>query len=109
MFSRLFTMLLFTWTVYMAAFGQHIFGREHIIEMANNFGPTVAEKSEVLSQETTRFFADIAPSAGEEAKNDQTDDFIFTFVLVDSLTPQESISFLNEKLEQAVEKDEQPS
>ncbi len=101
MFSRLITMLLFTWSVYMAVFGQHIFGRERIIEMAQSFKPEITKETELLSHDTTRFFANIAPSAGEKQSKDES----FTFIVIDSLTPEDTVSFLtnetdkNEKIE----------
>lgn len=107
MFSRLVTMLLFTWSVYMAAFGQERFGREHIKEMANNFGPVVSQQSDLISKETVRFFADISPSAGDESETQQ--DQSFSFVLVDSLTSQEGMSFLEEGKSEKDQKDQKSS
>ncbi len=51
-------MLLFTWSVYMATFGQDVFGRDQIDEMAQNFAPAVTKHSELLAQETVKLIVE---------------------------------------------------
>jgi hypothetical protein len=66
MIRRLFILFVFTVTVAMAAFGQNIFGREDILVLAHEAQKNAPKAASHVWNETDKFMAEIAPSAGSE-------------------------------------------
>jgi hypothetical protein len=64
MIRRLITLMVFTSTVLLAVYGQHLFGRQHLIAWAHKVqteGPTHAK---IAWRQTDRILANLSPRAG---------------------------------------------
>ncbi len=66
MIRRLATMIVFISTVLLAAFGQHIFGREDIIRAADRMRQDGPHYVEVAWNRTDKALAALVPEAGTE-------------------------------------------
>ena len=67
MIRRFFTMTVFATTVYVAAFGQHIFGREDLIRLGHRLQAEAPAKTEQAWKKTDMILASLAPEAGTAA------------------------------------------
>lgn len=64
MIRRFFTMSVFVSTVYLAAFGQHIFGREHLIRLGHRLQAEAPAKTAEVWEQTDKMLASLTPEAG---------------------------------------------
>lgn len=64
MIRRFFLMSLFCATVNLAAFGQHIFGREDLIRWSHKLQAEAPAKAHEAMQKTDMMLASLAPDAG---------------------------------------------
>jgi hypothetical protein len=64
MIRRLFTLFVFCLTVLMAAYGQNIFGREHLVKIAHNIQAEGPDKARQVWKETDKMLANLVPEAG---------------------------------------------
>ena len=67
MIRRFLTMSVFVTTVYMAAFGQHVFGREDLIRLGARIQAEAPAKAQKVWKQTDIMLASLAPEAGTEA------------------------------------------
>jgi len=68
MIRRLATMIVFSATILLAAFGQHIFGREDIVRMADHMREEGPRYVEVAWERTDKALSELVPEAGQEAR-----------------------------------------
>jgi formaldehyde-activating enzyme involved in methanogenesis len=66
MIRRFFTLLVFTATINLAAFGQHIFGRDDLIHWAHEVQKHGPAQAKIAWAKTDRVLASITPNAGSE-------------------------------------------
>ena len=66
MIRRLFALCIFSATVTFASFGQEVFGREHLINLAHEIQAKGPEHAEKAWHETDKLLASLAPEAGSE-------------------------------------------
>lgn len=69
MIRRLFTLTVFTTTITLAAFGQHVFGREHIAAWAQRVQVEGPKQAQHAWQETDKALAQLSPQAGQETND----------------------------------------
>lgn len=64
MIRNFFMLTVFTTTVSLAAFGQHIFGREDLVRLGHRIQAEAPAKTKKIWKKTDMMLASLAPEAG---------------------------------------------